>query len=205
MSQRKWLAAALAVTGFAAGLNAQDEGLQLTNLGEVRAPVFSGHKLTGKAAAQQRLLEARAATRGEANQEPVDVAQEIQLTNTGELRRVDFEGHVLTVGAGDGAPIKVLYAPSESDDAAYRAAIAAGIGGGAIVDYFDARVATPSVATMLGYDAVYTWANFGYANNVLFGDNLAAYNDAGGTVVLGVFCTYTTGNFLSGLIMTAAY
>ncbi|GAG09234.1 unnamed protein product, partial [marine sediment metagenome] len=52
---------------------------------------------------------------------------------------------------------------------------------------------------------VHTWANSAYANNVQFGDNLADYVDAGGTVVLGVFCTYTPGNYLSGRIMTSGY
>ncbi len=98
---------------------------------------------------------------------------------------------------------KILYAPSEADDPAYRAAIAAETGG--IVDYFDAVAGTPSAALLASYDCVYTWANFPYADNVLFGDRLADYVDAGGKVVLGVFCTYTVGNFLSGRIMTPGY
>ncbi len=206
MSRRRLLACALAGFGLAAGSSAQEPGLQRTNLGEMRAPVFAGHKLTGKAAAQEQLLLARAATEDQAFREAVEVGDDggLVLVNTGELRRLVFEGHKLSVSA-DGWPIRVLYAPSEADDPAYRAAIAAAIGGGATCDYFDARVSTPSVATLLQYDAVYTWANFAYANNVLFGDNLAAYNDQGGTVVLGVFCTYTTGNFLSGAIMTPGY
>jgi hypothetical protein len=199
------LAVALAGFALAAGLNAQDPGLQMTNLGELRAPVFTGHKLTGKAAAQLGLVQARAAFKDQAFQEPVDPGGSLEVTNTGELRRFVYTGHKLTVGAGDGGPIKVLYAPSEDDDPAYRTAIAAAIGGGATCDYFDARAATPSVPTLLQYDAVYTWANFAYADNVAFGDNLAFYNDQGGTVILGVFCTYTSGNFLSGLIMTTSY
>jgi hypothetical protein len=98
----------------------------------------------------------------------------------------------------------ILYAPSESDDPAYRAAISAAAGG-ATVDYYDARVGTPTVSLLSLYDCVHTWANYAYSNNVLFGDNLAAYVDAGGSVVLGVFCTYTIGNFLSGAIMGPAY
>lgn len=131
---------------------------------------------------------------------------ELQFTNLGELRPVVFEGHVLTVGtpAAPEGGLTILYAPSEADDPAYRAAISAGAGG-ATVDYFDARVATPSVALMSGYDAVHTWANFAYLDPVGFGNNLAAYNDAGGNVTLGVFCTYTSGNSLGGAIMTAAY
>ena len=99
--------------------------------------------------------------------------------------------------------VSILYAPSEADDPAYRAAIAAVTGG--IVDYFDATTGTPTVAQMAPYDCVYTWANFAYANNVLMGDNMAAFVDGGGRAILGAFCTYTTGNFLSGAIMTPAY
>lgn len=97
----------------------------------------------------------------------------------------------------------ILYAPSEADDAAFRAAVAAASGG--VVDYFDARAATPSVALMDTYQCVVTWTNFAYSDNVAFGDNLATFNDNGGSVVLGVFTTYTSGNFLAGAIMTPAY
>jgi hypothetical protein len=97
----------------------------------------------------------------------------------------------------------MLYAPSEGDDPAFRAAISALIGGP--VDYYDARVGTPTVAELAAYDCVHTWANFAYANNVAFGDNLAAYVDGGGRAILGVFSTYTSGNFLSGQIMTPSY
>ena len=94
---------------------------------------------------------------------------ELQFTNLGELRPVVFEGHVLTVGtpAAPEGGLTILYAPSEADDPAYRAAISAGAGG-ATVDYFDARVATPSVALMSGYDAVHTWANFAYLDPIGF-------------------------------------
>jgi hypothetical protein len=127
------------------------------------------------------------------------------MTNMGELRPIEFGGHVLTVGAGgtEGGGA-ILYAPSEADDPGYRAAISAAAGG-ATVDYFDARVGTPSVALLSNYDCVHVWANFAFLNNVAYGDNLAAFNDAGGDVVMGSFCTYTNGNSLSGTIMTPAY
>jgi len=99
--------------------------------------------------------------------------------------------------------ISIAYAPTEEDDPTYRAAIAAITGG--IVDYVDPRTASPSLATLQGYDCVYTWANSGYADSVGFGDALADYVDGGGSVVLGVFTTYTTGNSLGGRIMTAGY
>ncbi|MFN0056946.1 MAG: hypothetical protein ACKVX7_00685 [Planctomycetota bacterium] len=141
----------------------------------------------------------------------VDAQNTLQLrqTNANGLQPLISTGNVLTVGGGagpfgPGASSLILYAPSEADDPAYRAAISAAAGG-ATVDYFDARVATPDLGTLAAYTMVYTWANFAYSDNVAFGDNLAAYVDGGGQVVLGAFCTFTSGNFLSGTIMTDAY
>jgi hypothetical protein len=102
-----------------------------------------------------------------------------------------------------GGPVNILYAPSEADDPAYRTAIAAITGG--TVDYFDAVNGTPTVAQMAPYDCVYTWANFAYNDNVTMGNNLATFVDGGGRAILGAFCTFTSGNFLSGQIMTPAY
>jgi len=97
----------------------------------------------------------------------------------------------------------ILYAPSEADDAALRAAIAAITGG--TVDYFDASTGTPDAALLQSYDCVYTWANFAFADSTAYGNNLAAAVDAGTVVILGAFCTYTSGNSLGGQIMTSAY
>jgi flagellar hook capping protein FlgD len=101
------------------------------------------------------------------------------------------------------APVKILYAPSEADDPAFRAAVAAITGG--VVDYFDARVGTPTAGVLAGYNCVYTLADASYNDRVTFGDRLADFVDAGGKVILGVFCTYTTGNSLGGRIMTPGY
>ncbi|MCB9897702.1 MAG: hypothetical protein H6825_06850 [Planctomycetes bacterium] len=152
------------------------------------------------------LQSVRAVLAPQAFQEEVTVPASDGLVpvNTTGAGSFVFEGHVITVPGYEGVATKILYAPSEADDPAYRAAISANAGG-AVVDYFDTRAATPSVATLSQYDAVYTWANFAYADPTGFGNNLATYNDAGGTVVLGVFCTYTSGNSLSGTIMTAGY
>ena len=68
-------------------------------------------------------------------------------------------------------------------------------------DYIDARVQTPTVTFLSSYDCVMTWANYAYLDNVGFGNNLADYIDGGGNVVLGAFCAYTNGNYLSGRIM----
>ena len=100
-------------------------------------------------------------------------------------------------------PVSILYAPSENDDPAYRAAIAAITGG--TVDYFDTRVATPTALQLAAYTCVYTWVENSYSDRILFGDRLADFVDAGGKVILGPFCTYTTGFSLGGRIMTPAY
>ena len=135
-------------------------------------------------------------------------AQSLEPTNLGPMRANVFTGHVLTPppapGADGVATTRILYCPSESDDAALRANISAAAGG-APVDYFDARAATPSIALLTTYDVIYTWANFGYFDNVTLGNRLALACDNGKNIVLGVFCTYTTGNFLSGAIMNPAY
>lgn len=108
-----------------------------------------------------------------------------------------FEGNDITPDTG-GA--RVLYAPSEADDAGYRAAIAAATGGSC--DYYDARYGTPDAALLDSYDCVHVWANYAFYDNVGYGNNLADYVDRGGHVVLGAFCAYTSGNYLSGRIMT---
>ena len=130
---------------------------------------------------------------------PVAVAA---TSNTGAEGPVIPNLNVLS-SAATSAGMRILYAPSEADDAAYRAAIAAITGG--TVDYFDARVATPDLALLQQYECVHTWANSAYADTVAFGNNLADFVDGGGSAVLGVFSTYTTGNFLSGRIMTPGY
>ncbi|MFN0057794.1 MAG: hypothetical protein ACKVX7_04990 [Planctomycetota bacterium] len=129
-------------------------------------------------------------------------------TNATGIRPLDLSPNVLTVGTGSGpfgpGSGNILYAPSEGDDPAYRAAISAAAGG-ATVDYFNATAATPDLATLNMYSAVLVWANFAFADAVTYGDNLADYVDGGGQVILGAFCTFTGGNSLAGQIMTPAY
>lgn len=121
-------------------------------------------------------------------------------SNTGGDKPLPTDPHVLS---GRATGFNILYAPSQSDDAAYRAAIAAITGG--TVDYFNASAGTPDLGLLSTYDVVYTWADMSYADNVAFGNNLAAYVDQGGVVILGAFCTYTSGNYLSGTIMSPGY
>ncbi len=93
----------------------------------------------------------------------------------------------------------LLYAPSETDNMSFRAALSALIGGD--VDYFDARYSTPSVAILAQYDAVLTWKDYPYQDAVLMGNRLADYVDVGGKVILGSGCD----SGLQGQIMQAAY
>lgn len=124
------------------------------------------------------------------------------LTNLGESRTLETTANDLTV-SGAQAPGSILYAPSESDDPAFRASIAAFSGG--VVDYFNAAAGTPDLPLLQRYGCVFTWSDFAYADQDAFGDNLADYVDAGGNVVLGAFSTFTSNNPLAGRIMSPGY
>lgn len=69
-----------------------------------------------------------------------------------------------------------------------------------IIDVTAAGGGTPSLNTLLGYDAVMCWTNTTPANNVTWGDVLADYIDAGGGVVVTVFAnsTLTAGRNIAG-------
>ena len=99
----------------------------------------------------------------------------------------------------------LLYAPSESDSAAFRNWLAALLG--QPVDYFDARVATPTLEQIKEYCYVMTWVNYPYADNVAMGDVLADFADIKPyrRVILGQWCLPTADNYLAGRIMTAEY
>jgi len=83
--------------------------------------------------------------------------------------------------------LRLLFAVSDPDDAAFRAAISA-ITGGA-VDYFNAYAGTPSLSLMQTYDAVFTFADLQYSNSITFGNTLATYVDGGGIVIMGGLTT----------------
>jgi hypothetical protein len=121
------------------------------------------------------------------------------LLGSGDCARVVANAATGNLATGP----RLLWAPADSDDPAFRADIARRTGG--VVDYFDASAATPTAGLMAGYDAVFTWPNYSYADRDLFGDRLANYVDAGGKVLLGPFSTYTSGFSLGGRIMTPGY
>lgn len=71
------------------------------------------------------------------------------------------------------------------------------------VDYMDGTVVTPTLAELLDYDMVITYADTAYADKYAMGDVLADYVDAGGRVIIGNYAGYTQGNltWLDGRIM----
>jgi hypothetical protein len=105
---------------------------------------------------------------------------------------------------GTPPPPSLLYAPTQPDNPSFRSAVSALLGGWP-VDYFDARVSTPTLSQLSDYSAVFTWVNYAYADNVAMGDVLADFVDIGGKVILGQWCLPSAGNYLSGRIMTPEY
>jgi hypothetical protein len=176
--------------------------LQHTNTGVDAPLIFTGHVL-GSQAERDITPEEVSQIRAAAAAAPVQVPAGPQPTNGGEVEVVKFTGHQLTYGDGVRAG-GILYAPAEDDTPAFRTALAAATG--MTVDYFDARVATPDLVLLCTYDCVFTWPDWAYNDNVLFGDNLADYVDIGcGKVILGQWCLPTQSYWLLGRIMDVGY
>lgn len=124
-------------------------------------------------------------------------------TNQGPDRPLEGLGQHVISGDELGGGFRGLYAPSEGDDAAWRANLGAATGG--TWDYFDPRYATPTLTFLMDYDCVHVWANYAFLDRDAYGNVLAQFVDAGGTVVMGAFTVYTGGNSLGGAIVTPAY
>ena len=60
-----------------------------------------------------------------------------------------------------------------------------------VVDTFDARYNTPSLALLNTYSAVFIWSNYYFQNNVLMGDVLADYAAQGYLEHLSCMCALT--------------
>jgi hypothetical protein len=172
----------LATMAFAGTIDKPAPQMQVGNTGEVWMPPVQGDQIIPEAV--------------------VDLTPKMLVGNTGETLSYVFQGHDITPPEDRGA-LNILYAPTEADNATFRSNLAACTG--ATVDYYDPRAATPDVALLSGYDMVFTWVNYAYLDNVAMGNNLAAYVDGGGKVVLGQWCLPTAGNYLSGAIMGSAY
>ena len=107
---------------------------------------------------------------------------------------------VMTAFGPDRISTEVLYAPAASDNAGFRAVLAALLQ--INVDYFDARVATPTLEQLAPYAAVITWVNNPYADPVAMGDVLADFVAGCRKVILGQWCRHSDqNNYLSGRIM----
>ncbi len=70
-----------------------------------------------------------------------------------------------------------------------------------VVDTFNVGSSTPSLSTLLNYDAVLVFSDMSFFNPVALGDVLADYVDLGGGVVLATFVWYGPGLDLEGRIM----
>jgi hypothetical protein len=71
-----------------------------------------------------------------------------------------------------------------------------------VVDTFDVSTSTPSLSTLLDYDAVLVFSDYPCADAIALGDVLADYVDVGGGVVLATFAWYGSPFGLEGRIMT---
>ena len=172
----------------------------VTNSGEPAVFEFTGHVLSFGA---RGLLDAESsAVRQQALAEPPRVVSTEALSNSGQSAPIVFEGHDLSTDPALPAG-GVLYAPADPDSPAFRADLSACLG--MPVDYYDARAGTPTAKLLSTYDAVFTWPDNAYDDSVLFGDRLADFVDAGGTVILGQWCLPTELFSLAGRIMDAGY
>lgn len=71
-------------------------------------------------------------------------------------------------------------------------------GAGGVVDIFDARTGTPTLATLQAYDSVLVYSNYQFANRNTLGNALADYVDAGGGVVEAPFASNNSNFGLGG-------
>ncbi len=80
-----------------------------------------------------------------------------------------------------------------------------GTGAFAVVDRFDAHVATPTVQQLKMYDVVLAFSDGSLADPKAVGDNLATYYDGGGRVVTAVLANvYNLQASMTGVFRTIA-
>jgi hypothetical protein len=74
------------------------------------------------------------------------------------------------------------------------------LGQGIVADDIDVSISTPTLGQLQSYSSVFIYSDSGYLDAVTLGDNLAAYVDGGGGVVLATFeeSVEIQGNWLSG-------
>jgi PKD repeat protein len=99
---------------------------------------------------------------------------------------------------------KVLVARAHVTPIGANLAALRNMGDVALVDEMDVTAMTPSVDQLKAYDVVMAYGDDDYANNLLMGNNLADFVDAGGGVILAPF-DWQTGPNLAGRIMGPDY
>jgi N-acetylneuraminic acid mutarotase len=77
--------------------------------------------------------------------------------------------------------------------------------GASVVDFFEAGSGTPTLGQLLTYQIVVPFSNFGYADQVTLGNNLADYLDAGGVVVAFNFDWFGGSQSIAGRWLTGNY
>jgi len=101
--------------------------------------------------------------------------------------------------------LSVMIVLADNDDAEFEvrdSLLASGIAD--VVDHWDARTSTPTLADLQDYDCVIVWSNYAFYDAVALGDVLADYMEAkGGAVIPCQFALYNlTGYGLAGRFMT---
>lgn len=112
---------------------------------------------------------------------------------------------VLAVGTSYAGPIKAYFLGYDGGVAAVQTSI---LGSDARFDLAGSSnnggsFAVPTLATLLQYDSVLLWTNYTSSNNILLGNTLADYVDAGGHLVMATFVGQEIAG--QGRIFTSGY
>jgi uncharacterized repeat protein (TIGR01451 family) len=113
-----------------------------------------------------------------------------------------LDGEVVVPTAPD---VLLLNADSDNDGTSPIQSMLQAFGDLGLVDLFDARSATPSLAQLQAYDVVVTWTNNTYFDPIAIGNVLADYVDSGGKVINAMFSIGTHGWQMGGRFMDEGY
>jgi len=132
-----------------------------------------------------------------AAERPLAVAQE--RSTTYQPATIPYSGNTTLQG------LSVMIVLADYDDAEFEvrdSLLASGIAD--VVDHWDARTSTPTLADLQDYDCVIVWSNYPFLDAVALGNVLADYMEAkGGAVIVCEFALYNLTNYgLAGRFMT---
>ena len=125
-------------------------------------------------------------------------------TNTATATRTPTPTLTPTCSPAGSYHVLLVYADGAIVPANLRTAILAETGVVA-VDTFDGQAGTPTLAQLQQYEIVVPFSNFGYADPVALGNNLADYLDGGGVVVAFNFSWYGGAQSIQGRWLTGNY